>query len=68
MRRSQFGRDNTQGKALSDDFRESVVTSLISSGVYSQRRTIKVPINKIEIISNNRIYKMFHIRSHRTML
>ena len=32
MRRSQFGRDNTQGKALSDDFRESVVTSMISSG------------------------------------
>ena len=36
--------------------------------VYSKRRTIKVPIYKIKIISNNRIYKMFHIRSHRTML
>lgn len=27
MRRSKFGRDNTQGKALSDDFRESVISS-----------------------------------------
>lgn len=27
MRRSKFGRDNTQGKALSDNFRESVISS-----------------------------------------
>lgn len=32
MRRPKYGRDYTQGKALSDDYKESVVTSLKSSG------------------------------------
>lgn len=33
MRRPQYGRDYTQGKALSHDFRESVVTSLKSRAI-----------------------------------
>ena len=36
MRRSQFGREYTQGKALSEDFRTSVVTSLKTSGAIAE--------------------------------
>ena len=54
MRRSQFGRDNTQGKALSDDFRESVVTSLKSSGAivetgFIHREQPKFPFIRLKL-------------------
>lgn len=56
MRRSQFGREYTQGKALSEDFRTSVVTSLKTSGAIAE--TGFIPRGELGKVS-----KMFNINS-----
>lgn len=50
MRRSHFGRENTQGKALSEDFRTSVVTSLKTSGAIAE--TGFIPRGELGKVSN----------------